>query len=180
MTEYMHELRVPRDRIAVIIGKNGETKKRIEEQTETRIEVDSREGDVFIRGDDAIKLYSAREVVRAVARGFNPDNALKLLKNDYSFELIDLRDFVNSKDHMKRLRGRVIGSRGKARSTIEALTDTNICVYGKSIGIIGDGQNVALAKRAVESLLEGGTHAKVYTWLERNRAESKRKELMEL
>ena len=180
MTEYMHELKVPRDRIAVIIGKNGETKKRLEQETETRIEVDSKEGDVFINGEDAIKLYCSREVVKAIARGFSPDNALKLLKDNYVFELVDLRDFVKSKDHMQRLRGRVIGSKGKSRSTIEELTETNICVYGKSIGIIGDATNVALAKRAVESLLEGSTHAKVYGWLEKNRAELKRKELIDI
>ncbi|MFH1398917.1 MAG: KH domain-containing protein [Candidatus Woesearchaeota archaeon] len=180
MAEYMHELRIPRERIAVLIGKKGETKRHLEELTGTRIEVDSKEGEVFIHGEDALKLYSTKEIVKAIGRGFSPQNATKLLKEEYSFELIDLRDFANSKEHLPRLRGRVIGSNGKARAAIEMLTSTTISVYGKSIGIIGEIQNVAIAKRALESLLEGSTHATVYTWLEKNRVEFKKKELMNL
>jgi ribosomal RNA assembly protein len=51
-------------------------------------------------------------------------------------------------------------------------------VYGKTIGIIGECANTAIARRAVESLLTGSTHASVYKWLEKNRREMKRKEMM--
>ena len=45
-SEYRYELKIPKDRIAVLIGKNGEVKREIEELTESRIEIDSKEGDV--------------------------------------------------------------------------------------------------------------------------------------
>ena len=51
-------------------------------------------------------------------------------------------------------------------------------VYGKTIGIIGECENSVIARRAVDSLLTGSTHANVYKWLEKNRRELKRKELM--
>jgi len=179
MTEYNYELKIPMDRIAVLIGKNGEIKKYIEEETKTKLKIDSDEGDVFVSGEDALGLFNAREVIRAVGRGFNPDVAQVLLKGDYIFETINIMDFSGkSKDNMLRLKGRVIGSEGKSRRTIENLSDTRISVYGKTIAIIGQPENVGAAKRAIESLLTGSQHANVYKWLEKNRRELKRKEFV--
>ena len=177
MDEYVYELKIPLDRVAVLIGSKGETKKEIEEATKTKISVDSKEGDIFINGKDAVLLFSAREVVKAIARGFNPDIALQLLKQDASFELIEIDDFAKNKNHYERLRGRVIGKDGSARRTIEELTETYICVYGKTIGIIGDLEKVAVARKAVESVLTGSPHSGVYKWLEKKRRELKIMEL---
>lgn len=173
MQEYLYELKVPKERIAVLIGKNGEIKKNIEAATKTRVDIDSKEGDVFLKGDEPISLYVARDVIRAISRGFNPDIAMLLLKQDYVFELIDLKDYVKNKKQMPRLKGRVIGKEGKSRRNIETLTETYICVYGKTIGIIGMIENATLAKRAVCALLGGSPHATVYKWLEKQRKELK-------
>jgi ribosomal RNA assembly protein len=173
MDEFQYEVKLPKDRIAVLIGKKGQQKKELEEYTGTRIDVDSTEGDVYIKGDDALKLYAAKEVVTAVARGFNPDTALLLLKQDYCLEFLKMDEYVKSKNSQLRLKGRVIGSEGKARKNIEFLTDTSICVYGKTIGIIGTTENVANARRAVESLLQGSPHANVFRWLEKARAQNR-------
>jgi len=169
MDEYQYELKLPNDRVAVLIGKKGAVKKEIEEQTKTKITVDSKEGDVFIRGEDALSLYTCKEVVTAIARGFNPDIAQSLLKPDYSLEMLKMDDFIKSKNSQIRMKGRVIGKEGKARNTIEELTDTSICVYGKTIGIVGRTDNVANARRAIESLLSGSIHSNVFRWLEKQR-----------
>ena len=79
-----------------------------------------------------------------------------------------MNDFAKTKNDSVRLKGRVIGSEGKSRNAIEELTETNISVYGKTIGIIGLQQNVASAKKAIESLLSGSPHSNVYRFLERN------------
>jgi ribosomal RNA assembly protein len=176
MDEFQYELKLPRDRIAVLIGKKGQIKKEIEVETATKITVDSDEGDVFIKGSDALKLYAAREVVNAIGRGFNPDIAQLLMKQDYSFEQLKMDDYTRSKNSQLRLKGRVIGSEGKARRTIEDLTETNICVYGKTIGIIGRTEYASIARRAVESLLSGSQHANVFRWLEKQRSHLKRME----
>ena len=63
----------------------------------------------------------------------------------------------------------IIGKAGKARETIEELTECSISVYGKTIAIIGFCDNVSVCKRAVESLLSGSPHASIYKWLEKNR-----------
>ena len=178
MTEYIFELKIPKERIAVLIGKKGEMKKQVEELTNAKLEIDSNEGDVFIKCDDTIKMYTAREIVKAIGRGFNPECAFLLLKPDYCFEIVNLNDYIKSKSQINRLKGRVIGSEGKARKTIEALTETYICVYGKTVGIIGETENVSMARRAIESLLGGSPHSNVYKWLEKNRSMMKRKKII--
>jgi ribosomal RNA assembly protein len=177
MTEFMYELKIPKDRIAVLIGKDGEVKQELEEQTKTSIMVDSKEGDVRIQGEDSVGLFCTREIVKAIGRGFNPKTALDLLKPEYNFDLINLRDYV-TKEHLPRVKGRIIGTKGKARRTIEELTETRICVYGKTIGIIGEVGYVSVARRAIEMLLEGSRHATVYKWLEKKRRAMKRNEMI--
>ena len=169
MDEYVYELKIPRDRIAVLIGKEGKLKKELEEQCESKIEIDSKEGDVTIRSTDSLKLFVLKDIVRAVSRGFNPEIAMQLLKQDYIFELLNIMDYVKNKDHLPRIRGRVIGKNGKARETIEELTETKIVVYGKTVGIIGFVDSVAISRRAIEELLEGALHKSVYRMLEKHR-----------
>ncbi len=179
--EYSYELKVPRNRVAVIIGKEGGIKKEIEESTGTKLTIDSTEGDVFVSGEDALGLYTAREIIKAIGRGFNPEIAKFLLKTDYILEVVDLAEFVGkSKEAMLRVKGRVIGKEGKSRMLIEELTECRISVFGKTISIIGLPESAASARRAVESLLKGSTHANVYKWLERRRRDMKRKSIMEL
>jgi len=181
MVEYSYELRVPKNRVAVIIGKEGSIKKEIEEATKTKLNIDSDEGDVFISGEEALGLYTAREIVKAIGRGFNPDIARLLLKSDYIFEVVDLSELIGkSKDAMVRLKGRVIGKEGRSRRLIEELTECNISVFGKTISIIGLPERAANARRAVESLLRGSTHANVYKWLETRRRELKRRAVIEM
>jgi ribosomal RNA assembly protein len=173
-TEYAYEIKIPKERIAVLIGKKGEIKKTIEEETKTKIDVDSKEGDVTIKGEDAINLLSAREIINAIGRGFNPEIARQLLKQDYILEIIGVQDFAGkSKSNLDRLKGRVIGKEGKSRRLMEDLTDTNISVYGKTIAIIGLPEDATNARRAIEMLLRGSMHSAVYKMLERKRAQNK-------
>jgi len=169
--EFAYELKIPRERVAVLIGKKGGLKRQLEHATKTKIKVDSEEGDVIITGKDALLLYSCREIVRAIARGFNPEIAMQLLKQDCGIELINLNEYADTPKELQRLRGRVIGEGGKSRRTIESLTLTNISVYGKTIGIIGRLESIPAARKAIEALLSGRKHGTVYKFLERKRKE---------
>ena len=179
--EFSYELKIPQERVAVLIGKNGDIKKGIEADTKTTINVDSAEGDIFISGEDALGLYTAREVIKAIGRGFNPDIAKLLLKQDYVLEIIHMTEYVGkSKNTLLRLKGRVIGRDGKSRKLIEELTESYICVFGKTIGIIGLPESATMAKRAIAALLGGSTHASVWKWLEKRRRELKRKRIIDM
>ena len=169
MSEFEYNLKIPKERVAILIGKKGETKRELEKQTKTLIRVDSKEGDIILEGNDALGLYVAREVIKAVGRGFNPEIAKQLLKQDYRCEYVGIPEFVKSKDQYRRLRSRIIGSEGKARKTIEKLTNTYLAVYGKTVAIIGQSDDVLRAKKAVEALLRGAPHSHAYYHLEKRK-----------
>jgi len=175
---FAYQIKIPKERIAVLIGKGGDIKKRIEEETHIMLEIDSKEGDVSIKGEDALLLYTAREIVKAIARGFNPDIALLLLKQDYSFEMINLPEF-DKPTQFRRIKGRVIGKDGKSRELIEEYTDCYISVYGKTVSLIGRNDSLHISRRAVEMLIQGSPHSNVYRWLEKMRREIKRREYEE-
>lgn len=177
MEEYSYELKIPKERVAVLIGKDGSIKKELEEQSKISIQVDSKEGDVKLIGSNSVNLYILKDIIKAIGRGFNPEVAMLLFKQDYVLELISLADFVKSPNQMLRLKGRVIGKAGKARETLEEYTETSISVYGKTIAILGFCDNVAICKKAIESLLTGSPHSSVYKWLEKYRKQQKFAEL---
>lgn len=169
--EFSYDLKIPLERVGVLIGKEGETKKEIERLTKSSLDI-TKEGDVTITGTDALLLFTAREIVIAIARGFNPLTAFQLLKTDYILEMIDLTVIVGkSKSGLERLRGRIIGREGRSREEIERLTDTSISVYGKTVAIIGEMTHVALARQAVGMLLDGAMHKTIFQFLERKKKE---------
>lgn len=166
---------IPRERVGALIGKNGSAKKEIERKTETKIVVDSHEGEAEItRNGDAIKFWQAIKIVKAIGRGFSPEHAMRLLNEETVFELLELRDYVGkSENAMKSRRGRVIGEHGRARELIEEETGANISVYGKTVGIIGTQEEVEKAVKAVRMLLLGAGHDKVFGQLKRKLAEER-------
>lgn len=176
---FSSELRIPKERIAILIGVKGSTKKNIEDSLKIHLTIDSEEGIVSIEGEDALDIYTATDIVKAIGRGFNPEIAMLLLKQDYILEIIEIKDYAKSKKSAVRLKGRVIGVEGRARTNIEHLTETYIVVFGKTISIIGNVENVKIAKRAVESLLKGSPHANVFKNLEKMRRQMKYRQIEE-
>lgn len=177
---FSYELKIPKERVGVVIGKEGVIKTEIEEATHCTLAIDSVEGDVTLRGSDSITIMTAMDIVKAIGRGFNPDVALRLLKPDYTLEIISLSDYAGkTPKKMARLKGRVIGEGGKARKLVEELTETNMSVYGKTIALIGMQEDVKNARAATEMLLTGSPHAKVYLWLEKKRRERKAAQMQE-
>ena len=169
--DFIYELKIPKERVAILIGKNGGIKREIEKSTNSKIRIDSKEGDVTIKSDDGVGLFTAKQVIIAIGRGFNPGVAMLLLKPDYEMVIININDYARTKKSLIRLKGRVIGEKGKSRRKIEELTDTDICVYGKTITIIGKIGDVDITRRAIESLLKGSQHKTVFNWLEKRKKE---------
>ncbi|MBU2634372.1 MAG: KH domain-containing protein [Nanoarchaeota archaeon] len=165
----MEQLKIPKDRIPCLIGIKGKDKRQIEKLTKTKLKVDSKEGDIIIEGE-SLQTYICKSIIKAIARGFNPKIALQLLNENYILEIVNIEDFVRkTKNDLLRVRSRIIGTEGKARKMIERLTNTDICVYGKTVSIVGEQENVYLAKRAVINLLQGSKHGNVYNFIAKNK-----------
>lgn len=161
-------VRVPEERISVIIGVKGSTKREIERTFNCKLEIKDR-NDVVIRGKDPLKVLRAREVVVAIARGFSPQNALKLRDENLMLDIISLQELLGrNTSKIQRQKARIIGTSGSVRKQIEEMTNTLISVYGKTVAVIGPAMNVKLARDAIVMLVEGAKHATVYNFLRRN------------
>jgi ribosomal RNA assembly protein len=174
-------LKIPRERVGVVIGKQGITKEKIESTTKTSIEIDSESGSISISPredtEDPLSVWKARYIVKAIGRGFNPEIALKLTDDEMMLEIINLPDYVGrSKKAVLRQKGRIIGRDGRTRDIITDMTGVDVSVYGKTVALIGSMEHVHLAKEAVEMILEGARHKSVYAFLERKSREMKIRE----
>ncbi len=163
---YSSELRIPKERVAVLVGKKGTTKKALERKTHTKIAA-TREGEIMVSSEDNIQNYTVSLVIKAIGRGFNPEIATLLLDEQNTMEIVSITDMSKkTKKNLDRIRSRLIGKQGKARMMLETLTNTNISIYGKTVAIIGPIYDVLIAKHAVEKLVKGAPHGNVYRYIE--------------
>jgi ribosomal RNA assembly protein len=176
-------IKIPKERVGVLIGPEGTTKKNIEQKLSVELQIDSEAGDVTImmakEATDPSMLFKAKDVITALGRGFSPEHAFRLIRDEEAMlDIIDLRTvFGKSEADIKRVKGRIIGMNGKTRRIIEELTDTNVAVFGHTVAIIGTVEQVQAAREAIEMLVKGSMHSTVYRFLHRKRRELKKKML---
>ena len=164
-------LKIPKNRIGVVIGKNAKDKKELEELTKAKIIVDSNTGDItLIRNKaDSFTFYRLEQVIKAIGRGFSPSHAKLLLDSSYSLEIIYLKDYnINSEKAQNIKRGRVIGRQGSMKRFIEENLDCYIAVQGKTISIIGLNNKMSKISFAIESLLSGANIPAIKNKIKRN------------
>lgn len=175
-------LKIPLERIGVVIGEKGEVKSEIERRTNTIITIDGKTGEVIIENapntEDPSGILKAKDVISAIARGFSPDKAFRLFNDNQVLDVINLKELIgDSKNHITRIKGRIIGEKGKTRKIIEEYTNTYISIYGHTVSIIGDFEEVKVAREAIEMLIKGMQHGTVYRFLDRKHSELKRRAL---
>lgn len=178
-------IRIPKERIGVLVGPDGKVKSEIEEKLQVELHVESEDGGVEIilteKTTDPSVIFKAKDTVLAIGRGFPPENAFRIIRNeDTVFDVVDLRAiFGKSESDIKRVKGRIIGMNGKTRKTIEELTEADMVVYGHTVGLIGTFEQVDAARNAVQMLIQGSQHHTVYNYLQKKRRELK-KQMLEL
>lgn len=178
-------LKIPQNRVGALIGTDGDVKKSIEKITGTILDIDSDDGTVYITPredmEDPLGVWNANHIVKAIARGFNPEVAMKLVHDDIYLEIMKLPLYVGkSKKALARYKGRIIGANGKTRELITELAEVDMAIYGKTVSFIGEIDNVLVAKEAVEMILNGSRHKSVYAFLENKKETLKLKEFKDL
>jgi len=178
-------VKIPPDRLGAVIGVKGRVKREIMDRLGVRISIDTENSMVIVEpeveGVPPVNVMKAAEIVKAIAYGFPPEKALRLADEDQILVIVDLKQIVGDQpNHLKRVKARIIGEKGRARKTLEQMTDTYINVGDTSVAIIGDYERAMAAKRAVEMLVEGRMHSTVYRYLERELREIKRREQLRI
>lgn len=160
MTELV---KIPTERVKILIGENGSAKKKIETKCNVELIIDP-EGEVEIVGDPA-DVFFVKDIIKAIGRGFGPETALRLLGTDFGLYVISLKDHATSDKAITRLKGRVIGENGRIKGQIEDATDSFISVYGSTISIISRIDSMEYAKEAIGMILDGARHKSVLAYL---------------
>jgi ribosomal RNA assembly protein len=177
-------IRIPKSRIAVVIGPNGAIKQQLEKNTKIAVDIDSTDGLVILESmedcEDPLAVWKARDIVQAIGRGFSPKRAFALLDDDVYLRIINLEEFGSSSNQIRRLKGRVIGQGGKTRRNIEELTDTYVAIMGNTISVIGEVDNQQIAVNAIVRLLRGAEHSTINRYLNTQRRKMKKRRALEL
>jgi len=177
----MQHVKIPGDRVGVLIGEGGETLREIQRRAEVLLDVDSENNSVRVKENgDPVLALKAPDIVRAIGRGFPPQDALSLLDDEMMmFEIIDIKQAARNQDDVKRLKGRLIGKDGRTRELFEELTGAKVVIYGSTFSVIGMPKQVDVVRSAAEMLLDGAPHGAVYSFLERKRREELKHQGME-
>jgi ribosomal RNA assembly protein len=183
------------DRLAVAIGKEGSTKVRIEKVTGTKIFIDSVSGnyrvesnpdcnpsDLFDENESpGLRIYMTQHILQAINHGFNPEKALKLIDPEFMLEIIDLEKIVgHSEKKLKRIKGRLIGDKGKIRNSFEQFSGVQFSVYKKYIALIGNFESIKVAKKGINMIIQGFPHKTVLGYLTRKYQEKKQEEFTKM
>ena len=165
-------LKIPKMRIGAVIGKQGQTRRELEELSDCKIHVDSHTGDVEISTEKSnpVTFYRLETVLKAIGRGFSPDHAKLLLDDKTTLNIISLYDLgIHTEKTLKTRRARVIGTEGTIRKFLEDSLDCYIAIQGKTICIIGTVSNIRICHEAIMRLLKGANFAGVRTFIEKAR-----------
>ena len=169
-----HLARIPQDRIAVLIGKGGETRRMLEEACGATLEIDSKNGEVMADwGDvdaDPVVRMKMPDVIVAIGRGLAPKRAVQLIQDEVSLKMYDIREWAGRQPNQtRRMRSRLIGRNGRIRSLIEEISRCEMAIYGSTVLVIGDEDGLALAAPAIEGILRGSEHSTILHGLEQDR-----------
>ncbi|NYZ74834.1 hypothetical protein H0O03_01045 [Candidatus Micrarchaeota archaeon] len=166
----MRLVALPKKTLNLLAKNNREELREVERAAGVKIKLSEEDAEIEAGADNPGSEWEAEQVLLALEAGFPAKQALKLLKEDYFMEKIDLgQAFRGNESQVTRYKARVIGSEGRAKKKIEEITGAFVAVGDESVAVIGKFEELKDAKEAVIRLLEGAPHANVFHFLERKK-----------
>jgi len=151
--------------------KIAQNKEELEKKLKVKLEVKG--SSTTIEGKSEIDEYFAERVLKALDFPFTIDEALLLLKEDYLFEVINIKAHTKRKD-LATIKGRIIGTEGKTLRVLQDLSESYIVVKDNNVAIIADSNNFENARQSVFSIIRGSKQANVYAYLEKANTRAKK------
>lgn len=121
------------------------------------VRMNLRNPSIDIRSDNDLNLERAKLFINAILKGFKPADSLLALKDEnvsiVTFKISDVKHL--SKNSKERAIGRIIGTDGKMKNTIEDTTKCKILINDESITIFGLIDDIKNAKDSICRLIMG-------------------------
>lgn len=138
-------------------------------EKQLKVKITNRGKEVTITGKPEDE-YIATKVIDAINFGFSIPRALLINKEDYIFEIINIKEHTKRKD-LKRIRARIIGKKGQTLRTLEELSKCFFELKNNEIGILGHPEYMENAQESIIHLIKGAKHGNVYAYLEKHQIE---------
>ncbi|MEM4625531.1 MAG: hypothetical protein QXJ28_02090 [Candidatus Pacearchaeota archaeon] len=139
---------------------------KVELEKRLRVRISFKGRTIFLNGESEIDEYFAERVIKAMDFPFLTSDAMLLSNENYSLEIINLKDYTRRKD-FRTIKGRIIGTKRKSLRTIENLSGAIIALKDNSVAIISLSDEIEYVRQAIISIIHGSKHGNVYSRLER-------------
>ncbi|BFI73875.1 putative RNA-binding protein COG1094 [Nanoarchaeota archaeon] len=144
---------------------------------EKGIKYNKKENKITIYSDDYYFLYKFDKFIKCLKVGFDIDLSKNILYSDWDLLEIDLKQIFEKKiNHVIRIKGRIIGEKGKALKELSDRTNSNIIIKDRYIYLLGDDISIRAAYEGIRRLINGEKHEHVYEFLDRYKENLKNKE----
>lgn len=151
------------------ISKIKKNKKLLEKELNVKLSFTGKNG--VVEGN-AVAEYLTIKIIEAMNLGFTAKEALLLKDEHFLFEIISIKDHTKRRD-LERIRGRLIGTKGKTKNQLQELSNCFVSIHDSKIGIIGEIKDMEIARQAVISLIKGSKESQIFGFLEREKAKEK-------
>ena len=132
-----------------------------------KVEIRKNGNEIEVIGE-GLEAYQCVNIIKAIGRGFDKEEALLLLEENNVLEIIEIPGNENAR---YRIRARIIGKNGLVKRNIERYTKCKLSIYGKTVSIIGPIDKIEIARTAIEMLISGKKHSTMYKYFEKLRRE---------
>ncbi len=142
------------------------TKNRKKLERLLKVKISNQGKDVTIEGTPENE-FAARKVMDALNFGFPFSVAMTIKKQDYMFEVLNIKSYTKRKD-MPSIKSRLIGTQGQTLKTLTELTKCHFEIKDNQVGIIGHPEYIKNAQEAIIQIIRGSRQGNTYAWLEKN------------
>ncbi|KAG7162574.1 KRR1 small subunit processome component homolog [Homarus americanus] len=103
---------------------------------------------------DPYAIIKARDIIVLLGRSVPVEQAVKVLNDGVTHEVVKIRNMVRNKDRFVKRRQRLIGANGTTLKALELLTNCYVLIQGATVAAIGPHKGVLQVIRVVTDTMK--------------------------